>query len=70
MRRTASSHLDTLSPLVDVAFHLENPSFVDAWIGCLAYSLQRWYSRGYPSAIRSATSGGVVSSIRASRRRR
>ena len=27
---------DTLSPLVDVAFHLDNPSFVDAWIGCLA----------------------------------
>lgn len=34
---------DTLSPLVDIAFHLENPSLVDAWIGCLAYSLQLFF---------------------------
>ena len=34
---------DTLSPLVDVAFHLDNPSFLDAWLGCLAYSLQLFF---------------------------
>ncbi|MFV3383258.1 MBOAT family O-acyltransferase [Pseudomonas sp. NY15354] len=34
---------DTLSPLVDIAFHLENPSFLDAWLGCLAYSLQLFF---------------------------
>jgi alginate O-acetyltransferase complex protein AlgI len=31
---------DTLSPIVDVAFALPDPSFSDAWVGCLAYSLQ------------------------------
>ncbi|UVJ44154.1 MBOAT family protein [Pseudomonas sp. LS1212] len=41
---------DTLSPLVDVAFQLDNPSFVDAWIGCLAYSLQLFFDfAGYSS---------------------
>ncbi|WP_032621125.1 MBOAT family O-acyltransferase, partial [Pseudomonas avellanae] len=41
---------DTLSPLVDVAFHLPDPSLVDAWIGCLAYSLQLFFDfAGYSS---------------------
>lgn len=41
---------DTLSPLVDVAFQLDNPSFVDAWTGCLAYSLQLFFDfAGYSS---------------------
>ncbi|NWD51542.1 MBOAT family O-acyltransferase [Pseudomonas gingeri] len=42
---------DTLSPLVDVAFHLESPSFVDAWIGCLAYSLQLFFDFAGYSAM-------------------
>ncbi|KAF1027459.1 MAG: Peptidoglycan O-acetyltransferase [Pseudomonas sp.] len=42
---------DTLSPLVDIAFHLENPSFVDAWIGCLAYSLQLFFDFAGYSAM-------------------
>ena len=42
---------DTLSPLVDVAFHLDNPSFVDAWIGCLAYSLQLFFDFAGYSAM-------------------
>ncbi|AMB86903.1 cellulose acetylase [Pseudomonas agarici] len=42
---------DTLSPLVDVAFHLDSPSFVDAWIGCLAYSLQLFFDFAGYSAM-------------------
>ena len=42
---------DTLSPLVDVAFHLGNPSFVDAWVGCLAYSLQLFFDFAGYSAM-------------------
>lgn len=42
---------DTLSPLVDVAFHLSNPSFVDAWIGCLAYTLQLFFDFAGYSAM-------------------
>src|SRR5690606_623617 len=42
---------DTLSPLVDVAFHLDNPSFADAWIGCLAYSLQLFFDFAGYSAM-------------------
>ena len=42
---------DTLSPLVDAAFHLDNPSFVDAWIGCLAYSLQLFFDFAGYSAM-------------------
>ena len=34
---------DTLSPIVDLAFSLQNPNFSDAWIGCLAYSLQLFF---------------------------
>ncbi|MFG0466101.1 MBOAT family O-acyltransferase [Pseudomonas putida] len=42
---------DTLSPLVDVAFHLPQPSLVDAWIGCLAYSLQLFFDFAGYSAM-------------------
>jgi alginate O-acetyltransferase complex protein AlgI len=42
---------DSLSPLVDVAFALEQPSFVDAWIGCLAYSLQLFFDFAGYSAM-------------------
>jgi alginate O-acetyltransferase complex protein AlgI len=42
---------DTLSPLVDVAFHLDNPSFLDAWLGCLAYSLQLFFDFAGYSAM-------------------
>jgi alginate O-acetyltransferase complex protein AlgI len=42
---------DTLSPLVDIAFHLENPSLVDAWVGCLAYSLQLFFDFAGYSAM-------------------
>ncbi|MEE1923017.1 MBOAT family O-acyltransferase [Pseudomonas sp. 148P] len=42
---------DTLSPLVDIAFHLENPSFLDAWLGCLAYSLQLFFDFAGYSAM-------------------
>jgi len=34
---------DTLAPVVDLAFSLQHPSFSDAWIGCLAYSLQLFF---------------------------
>lgn len=34
---------DTLAPVVDTAFALTNPSFVDAWIGCIAYTLQLFF---------------------------
>jgi alginate O-acetyltransferase complex protein AlgI len=42
---------DSLSPLVDIAFHLDQPSFVDAWIGCLAYSLQLFFDFAGYSAM-------------------
>lgn len=42
---------DTLSPLVDIAFHLDNPSFIDAWLGCLAYSLQLFFDFAGYSAM-------------------
>lgn len=31
---------DTLSPLVDALFALPDPGFLDAWLACLAYSVQ------------------------------
>jgi alginate O-acetyltransferase complex protein AlgI len=34
---------DTLAPVVDLSFSLQYPSFSDAWIGCLAYSLQLFF---------------------------
>jgi alginate O-acetyltransferase complex protein AlgI len=42
---------DSLSPLVDAAFVLQNPSFIDAWIGCLAYSLQLFFDFAGYSAM-------------------
>ena len=42
---------DSLSPLVGVAFAQEHPSFVDAWIGCLAYSLQLFFDFAGYSAM-------------------
>ena len=42
---------DSLSPLVGVAFAQESPSFVDAWIGCLAYSLQLFFDFAGYSAM-------------------
>ena len=34
---------DTLAPVVDLAFSLRNPTFLDSWVGCLAYSLQLFF---------------------------
>lgn len=42
---------DSLSPLVGVAFAIENPSFMDAWLGCLAYSLQLFFDFAGYSAM-------------------
>jgi len=42
---------DTLSPIVDVAFALKNPSFSDAWLGCIAYSLQLFFDFSGYSAM-------------------
>ncbi len=42
---------DSLAPVVDVAFALPEPSFVDAWMGCLAYSLQLFFDFAGYSAM-------------------
>ena len=42
---------DSLSPLVSVAFAQQSPSFVDAWIGCLAYSMQLFFDFAGYSAM-------------------
>lgn len=42
---------DTLAPVVDVAFSLPNPSFSDAWVGCVAYSLQLFFDFAGYSAM-------------------
>lgn len=42
---------DSLSPLVNVAFAQEAPSLLDAWIGCLAYSLQLFFDFAGYSAM-------------------
>jgi alginate O-acetyltransferase complex protein AlgI len=42
---------DTLSPLVDTAFALPHPSFADAWLGCLGYSLQLFFDFAGYSAM-------------------
>ena len=34
---------DTLAPVVDVAFAVPNPSFLDAWLGCIGYGLQLFF---------------------------
>lgn len=42
---------DTLAPVVDAAFALSQPSLLDAWIGCLAYSLQLFFDFAGYSAM-------------------
>lgn len=42
---------DTLSPLVDAAFALPEPTFADAWIGCGAYTLQLFFDFAGYSAM-------------------
>lgn len=42
---------DSLAPVVDVAFALPEPSFFDAWMGCLAYSLQLFFDFAGYSAM-------------------
>ncbi|VCU70685.1 Peptidoglycan O-acetyltransferase [Pigmentiphaga humi] len=42
---------DTLSPLVQTAFSLPSPSLADAWLGCLAYSLQLFFDFAGYSAM-------------------
>ncbi len=42
---------DTLSPVVSLAFGLQNPSFVDAWVGCAAYTLQLFFDFAGYSAM-------------------
>lgn len=42
---------DTLAPVADAAFALSNPSFVDAWMGNIAYSLQLFFDFAGYSAM-------------------
>ncbi|WP_422959851.1 MBOAT family O-acyltransferase [Undibacterium sp. Xuan67W] len=42
---------DTLSPFVALTFGLHNPSFVDAWTGCAAYTLQLYFDFAGYSAM-------------------
>ncbi|MBB5216309.1 MBOAT family O-acyltransferase [Parapusillimonas granuli] len=42
---------DTLSPIVDTAFSLPDPGFLDAWMGCGAYSLQLFFDFAGYSAM-------------------
>ncbi len=42
---------DTLAPVVDAAFLLPEPTFTDAWLGCLAYSLQLFFDFAGYSAM-------------------
>lgn len=42
---------DTLAPLVDVAFALPAPTFADAWLGCLGYTLQLFFDFAGYSAM-------------------
>jgi len=42
---------DSLAPVADAAFALANPSFADAWLGCLAYSLQLFFDFAGYSAM-------------------
>ncbi|AWB34826.1 MBOAT family O-acyltransferase [Orrella marina] len=42
---------DTLSPLVETAFALPEPTFMDAWLACLAYSLQLFFDFAGYSAM-------------------
>ncbi|MDX3895527.1 MBOAT family O-acyltransferase [Pusillimonas sp.] len=42
---------DTLSPLVDAAFVVPDPSFLDSWLACLAYTLQLFFDFAGYSAM-------------------
>ncbi len=42
---------DTLAPLVDAAFALPSPTLADAWLGCLAYTLQLFFDFAGYSAM-------------------
>lgn len=42
---------DTLAPIVDIAFSLPEPSLADAWLGCVAYSLQLFFDFAGYSAM-------------------
>jgi alginate O-acetyltransferase complex protein AlgI len=42
---------DTLSPVVEQVFSSASPSFVDAWLGCLAYTLQLFFDFAGYSAM-------------------
>lgn len=42
---------DTLAPVVDQVFASSSPSFVDAWLGCLAYTLQLFFDFAGYSAM-------------------
>lgn len=42
---------DTLAPVVDGVFATASPSFVDAWIGCLGYTLQLFFDFAGYSAM-------------------
>ena len=42
---------DTLSPLVEAAFALPDPTFMDAWVACIAYSLQLFFDFAGYSAM-------------------
>lgn len=42
---------DTLSPLVEAAFALPEPTFLDAWLACIAYSLQLFFDFAGYSAM-------------------
>ena len=42
---------DTLVPVVTLAFGLKQPAFGDAWIGCLAYTLQLYFDFAGYSAM-------------------
>ncbi|WP_295854380.1 MBOAT family O-acyltransferase [uncultured Xylophilus sp.] len=42
---------DTLAPVADAAFGQAHPSFVDAWVGCAAYTLQLFFDFAGYSAM-------------------
>ncbi|MBE9605795.1 MBOAT family protein [Acetobacteraceae bacterium H6797] len=42
---------DTLSPVVEAAFHLPSPTLLDAWTGMLAYTLQLYFDFAGYSAM-------------------
>ncbi|SEJ75319.1 MULTISPECIES: MBOAT family protein [unclassified Variovorax] len=42
---------DTLAPVVDQVFASAEPSFIDAWLGCLAYTLQLFFDFAGYSAM-------------------